>query len=665
MRRIFTLVGITVATLAASSGYSQIQSNITEIRRKLVNAEGKQRYDLLNDLAWEYRFANPDSSIILANEAYALGSFIKLQKDLARSLNILGLCNNYKGNKLSAYDYYMWALDVSQQQQDSVQIAYTHNNLGRIFQEQGLMQNAFPNIAKASELFTKLKDSTGLAYCYQSLGNLYQSQRNYQKAEENYLKALNIRVKLNNLRNVHGGYYLVGRLYSEQGLVDKSLMYLTKADSVGRIQGDAIQLAETWIYLANSYLEKGLTKKADSLLSASLKIIREKNSVRILSNGLLVGSQIAMARNDLNKSKTLLDEALTNSRKMGDRSTTQDVYFQLWKLHEKKNDKLGALSYQNQYLLVRDSLKSLDVARQEEQLNFQRKILDRERENLALKSRNSVIEQRNIFQAVLFGSFLLFVLIIGYIIWWNAKKRKKVNDQLAKQNEMLLQLNHEKDSLMSIVAHDLKAPLNKIYGLSSLLKMEGQLTPNQKEYIDLMDKVTHDGMSFISDLLSVHALEEQRVPDISEFDAAEVIKSKIDAAFGVAEGKNIKLKLLLESVIIKSDRDYLGRITDNLVSNAIKFSPAESEVKISLEKNDNQIMLIVEDKGPGFTDQDKKLLFKKFKKLSARPTAGESSNGLGLAIVKTLVDRLGGDIELDSVKGNGSKFIIKLPLIAA
>jgi len=665
MRSVLFWGGALSVFLMALPSYSQIQSNITKIEAKLTSAQGKDRYDLLNDLAWEYRFADPDTSIILSNQAFVLGEAIKIEKDLARSLNIIGIANNYSGNKIIAYEYYIRALELAKRQSDSIQIAYTYNNLGRIFQEQGLMNKAFPNITMASEIFTRLNDSTGLAYCYQSLGNLYQAQRNYEKSAENYLKALALRVRLHNQRNIQGGYQVVGRLYAEQGLVDASMEYLFKADSVGRIQGDEIQLAETWVYLAKNYLAKGIIPKADSMLKVSLQIIREKKSVRILSNALLMGAQVAMAQGNPRKAQSLLEEALANAKRTGDRSITQDLYYQLWKLNEKQNNKQGALYHQNQYLLIRDTLKGLDVARQEDELNFEREILGRETENQKLKIENRVIEQRHQFQTVLFGCFILFILVVGILMWVNLRRMKSISRQLAKKNDMLLQLNYEKDSLMSIVAHDLKSPLNKIQGLSSLLKMDGELSDNQKQYVQLIDQVVRDGLFFISDLLSVHALEEQRVPEISEFDAAEVIRNKMDAALGVAESKKIRLKQFLQSVKVKSDKDYLGRITDNLVSNAIKFSPEQSEVVVSLEKKDNQFLLVVQDKGPGFTEQDKTLLFKKFKKLSARPTAGESSNGLGLAIVKTLVDRLGGTIDIDSVKGQGTKFIVTLPLMAA
>jgi signal transduction histidine kinase len=664
MRTCSSSLSIFFLVLSISSARAQVQSNIAVIKAKLASAKGQQRFDLLNDLAWEFRFSKPDTSIILSGQAFTLGDKLRLP-GLARALNIKGIANNYAGNKITAYEYYVKAQGVAEAQGDSIEIAYTHNNLGRIFQEQGLIDKAFPNITQASSIFKKLNDSTGMAYSFQSLGYLYHSQRNFKKAEENHLKVLAIRIHLNNLRNIQSAYHVLGRLYTEQGKADTALQYLLKADSVGRIQMDEIQLVETWIYVAKSYLMKGKIQKADSLLKVSLRIIYKKNVVRILSNALLMSSEVAAGQGNYTEAKTMLATALLNSKKIGDLSTTQDIYFALWKLNEKDRDKAAALYNQNQYLLIRDTMKNMDVSRQENELNFVRTILVREAENQKLKNEKALIEQHQKSQAILFASIILFIVLVAILMWLYLRKLKLISAQLGRKNEMLLQLNQEKDALMSVVAHDLKSPLNKIQGLSNLLKLDGELSKNQAYYVQMIDRVVRDGTSFISDLLSVHAFEMESLPEISEFDASEIVREKTNGSYGIAFNKKIKLHLHLQPVTISSDKEYLARITDNLVSNAIKFSPEQSEVTVSLERNGNKLLLSVEDKGPGFTEQDKKLLFKKFKKLSARPTGGESSNGLGLAIVKTLVDSLGGTIDLDNAVGGGTKFSVRIPLMAA
>lgn len=218
---------------------------------------------------------------------------------------------------------------------------------------------------------------------------------------------------------------------------------------------------------------------------------------------------------------------------------------------------------------------------------------------------------------------------------------------------------------MSIVAHDLKSPMNRIFALSRILEMEGGLTNDQLNYLKLVKETTNSGIDLITDLLDVTALEESSLnAAIAPVNLQELVRTKAELLQTAAAAKNITISILNEvTKEINTDRDYLGRILDNLVSNAIKFSAANSHVFTKLWVEKSSLMLSVKDEGPGFSDYDKRNLYQKFKKLTARPTGGESSNGLGLAIVKTLVDRLNGQIELISEVGTGSEFIVKIPII--
>jgi signal transduction histidine kinase len=118
---------------------------------------------------------------------------------------------------------------------------------------------------------------------------------------------------------------------------------------------------------------------------------------------------------------------------------------------------------------------------------------------------------------------------------------------------------------------------------------------------------------------------------------------------------------LPSTALFTSDPSYINRIVENLVSNAIKFSKVGSSVFLECRIESKNAIIKVRDQRPGFTDTDRLSLYKKFKKLSAKPTSSESSNGLGLAIVKTLIDRLGGTIELISSEGKGSEFVLTCP----
>jgi signal transduction histidine kinase len=276
-----------------------------------------------------------------------------------------------------------------------------------------------------------------------------------------------------------------------------------------------------------------------------------------------------------------------------------------------------------------------------------------------------------------------FVSLLMFLLWLNVKKRRAINeklilqnqeiqqqreeivrqnDKLSRRNQQLSDLNHEKDTLMSIVAHDLKSPLNRIEGITYLMEVNEVMTPEVKNYVGMVKDATQSGLDLITDLLDVHMLEENVEPNYVNFDISNFLLAKTQTFQSRAEAKKIHLNITrVENEEVHTDRDYLDRIFDNLVSNAIKFSPKNSMVDISADRTEYEFWISIRDHGPGFSVRDKEQMFQKFKKLSARPTAGETSNGLGLAIVKILVDRLKGKIELVSEQGKGSEFIIRFP----
>jgi signal transduction histidine kinase len=104
---------------------------------------------------------------------------------------------------------------------------------------------------------------------------------------------------------------------------------------------------------------------------------------------------------------------------------------------------------------------------------------------------------------------------------------------------------------------------------------------------------------------------------------------------------------------------------DNIVSNAVKYSPFDQPIHVSLEQDNNKVRFLVRDEGPGLTRDDKKRLFGRFQRLSAQPTGGELSNGLGLSIVKQIVDLHGGTVSAKSKLGQGTTFIIELDACTA
>ncbi|MEQ9364230.1 MAG: HAMP domain-containing sensor histidine kinase, partial [Leptospirales bacterium] len=154
------------------------------------------------------------------------------------------------------------------------------------------------------------------------------------------------------------------------------------------------------------------------------------------------------------------------------------------------------------------------------------------------------------------------------------------------------------------------------------------------------------------------------VLDPTSFDLAELLKELTEASRVVAEKKNIALfGDYARPAPIYADRDRLAQVFNNLIGNAIKYSPAETEVRITLAASgpgDRAVVTIV-DQGLGIPPEDLQNIFRPFHRTANRPTGGEKSTGLGLSIVRRLIEAHEGSIGVESTVGGGSRFTVELP----
>lgn len=238
---------------------------------------------------------------------------------------------------------------------------------------------------------------------------------------------------------------------------------------------------------------------------------------------------------------------------------------------------------------------------------------------------------------------------------------------LAEVNSALSTMNREKDDFLGIVAHDLRGPLANVFGLCDLMKDElRDSTGNSLELLKDIHTCCLQMQELIRDLLDVNSIENFHGPlDLEPCIWNHLATDVKDRLTSQAAAKDIELAIKLDSNAdqeVLSRRKWLDICLNNLVNNAIKYSPRGSRVQIETAKLDNGMFeLRVRDEGPGIPKTERDQLYQKFRPLSSRPTGGEQSSGLGLYIVRKLCQRLGANIELDPLVEKGSCFIIRHP----
>lgn len=249
----------------------------------------------------------------------------------------------------------------------------------------------------------------------------------------------------------------------------------------------------------------------------------------------------------------------------------------------------------------------------------------------------------------------------------HAELISRVRTQLALKNarDRLRQLAEDKDELLGILAHDLK---NHVGGMKMSAEiMRGQVEKLHDERLNKLSenifRSSSQLLAFVKEFLANAAADYGFSAKIAPVNFANVANNVIQQHLVAAKQKNLELKIEFsaEDSMVLADASALEQVLDNLISNAIKFSPGGRKIFVSLKPNLTHVECVVGDEGPGFTGEDKARMFHRYTRLSARPTGGEPSTGLGLSIVRKLVRAMHGELILESEPGRGAKFTIQLP----
>src|SRR5581483_8198730 len=241
--------------------------------------------------------------------------------------------------------------------------------------------------------------------------------------------------------------------------------------------------------------------------------------------------------------------------------------------------------------------------------------------------------------------------------------------QKARVLQDLEKINASKNEFVGIAAHDLRTPLGAIAGWVTLVidRMQTEAFDRERALTQLERvRVAAEQMErLIRDLLDLSSIESGKVElERRPEDLASLVEISITALKETADRKQIRLDVDQPAMLppVMMDVMRIRQVIDNLISNAVKYTQNGGEVRVSFETGEAEVVTHVRDNGQGLSEEDLKTVFRTFRKLSARPTGGESSTGLGLAIVKRLVEVHGGRVWVVSEKGKGSTFSFSLPV---
>ncbi len=243
----------------------------------------------------------------------------------------------------------------------------------------------------------------------------------------------------------------------------------------------------------------------------------------------------------------------------------------------------------------------------------------------------------------------------------------RVRTQLALKvaRDQLKQLAVDKDELVGILTHDLKNYLGGINMSAELLLGHAQKTDDRRLTLLAENIFRSSGLSltFVKEFLANSAADYGLVLKPVTINLVDIATTVVQHYQIVAANKQLEIQadFSTAAVMVQADAQALDQVLDNLLSNAIKFSAPGKQIFVTVQAAGNRGECVIRDEGPGFTAEDKARMFRRYGRLSARPTGGETSTGLGLSIVRKLVLDMRGELACESVHGNGATFTVRLP----
>ncbi len=240
-------------------------------------------------------------------------------------------------------------------------------------------------------------------------------------------------------------------------------------------------------------------------------------------------------------------------------------------------------------------------------------------------------------------------------------------DDLAERNDRLDRISRIKDQFINAASHDIRSPLTNIKGYAELLKSGalGEINAEQENAVDVVLRNCDHVLGLLNKLMDVNLIDSgEFYLNLQSVDLAHAIMATVVSLKPRAAEKGIEIeKPRIEDGVgsIVGDQERLLSVVENLLGNAIKFCSGGDRITFELRREGVEAVLRVADTGPGIPAAELPKIFSRFSHLSVRPTGGEKSVGLGLSLVKDIVEMHEGAIACESVEGEGTAFIVRLP----
>jgi signal transduction histidine kinase len=655
--------------------------NTTDRLKQLLNTQkGNERALTLLSLSQRHLYIDAKQSKSYAEEALNIARQIGNEDRIAQSYYFLGFSKYRLGNFTGAINDLYESVEGYEKLKDYNSLAMTKNLIAIINYDYGRYEISAKLYSQNLVYYRSMNMTREYSKMLTNLGTVYTKKGDYDKALSNMLAADSILKQY--AADNENYYYFVGNLKCNIGeayfgkkeykqAIDNYLESLKHLERIKLTDG----VANTQKDLGLVYLEMNNFPQSISYFNLALNNYKQinysKGIMDVKENIVRYYKAVKQPGKALEKLQNL-EAMCTDAR---DTLMLIKCYNHYADIYESKSNYALSSKYFRKYFDLKNIIDNeenkqtmigLQVLTNAEEKEMENETLKRENDlQKERMERNRIIYYSVIGGLILFSAFLLILFKEQISIRKYTALLEKKNEEINTQNNKLEEVIEAKDKFFSILAHNLKNPFWALLGLNSILEESYDEMPDEdkKGIIANMGKALKNVYKLFEDLLSWAKTQQSAIKPVKErHNASELIYNSIKPHETRAKEKNVEIIVDAEEKIqLFADRFMLETVIGNCVDNAIKFSETDSKVTVSAFEDEGSTGISIEDTGIGMPNDKIDKLFRIDENISSEGTMHEKGTGLGLIISKEFIKLNDGELYVQSVENEGTKFTIKLP----
>lgn len=586
-----------------------------------------------------------DSALKYYNKSYELNKVLGSARGMTGALSNMAIIYNERGDYVNAINTYTQALEVMRAEGLDSYVAITSNNLGLVFLKIGNYPEALKYFNEAIKIGEPLGMTNLTGPAWINVGNIQSNMNDLELELEAKKRALKIGQESGDRFVLAMAYNNLGNVFLKRDIYDSALTYFQNALEINTKMGRKTSIALNLSNIGVTHREMGQLEKSLDFLEQGLVIAKETKHLKRIAR---ISYQLGQTTKELYGCEAAipyLKEGYNTAKGDENHPDLRDLSKTLYDCYLSLGEYKSAVNYLSTYAAAKDSILNeeniREISKVSAQYKYENQIDTKNNEIKLLESKKQVADLR--ITLLLIGVILIAItafFISRMMIMRRERKKKELEA-----------INKFRGEMTGMIAHDLKSPLSVIMNANestSTKQMAGQM------------------LQLINNMLDVHKFESTKVSlKLNQCFLRKLLDEAITQVRFLLEEKDLELRIeTTEDYIVLVDQTIIIRVLVNLLTNAIKYSPFNEIVKISVLSKSDTIQVSVSNKGKGIDKENMDIIFQSFGQLDPKDSGGIGSTGLGLTFVKLALQAHGSDIHVESESALGTTFSFEIPFVS-